>query len=104
MPIVSAKHQPAKFSGPKHGRSNSNARGYNHRWTKYRALFLQQNPLCAECQKQNILNPATVVDHITPHCGDYDLFWDPANHQCLCASCHSTKTATKDGGFGNARP
>lgn len=27
---------------------------------------------------------------------------DPVNLQTLCASCHSTKTATRDGGFGNA--
>ena len=33
--------------------------------------------------------------------GDYDLFWDEANHQALCKRCHDIKTATEDGGFGN---
>lgn len=31
-----------------------------------------------------------VVDHIEPHRGDWQLFIDPNNHQCLCDSpCHS---------------
>ena len=40
--------------------------------------------------------PASVVDHIKPHKGDYDLFWDEANHQALCKRCHDIKTATED--------
>jgi 5-methylcytosine-specific restriction protein A len=31
------------------------------------------------------------------------LFWDRSNWQGLCHPCHSAKTATEDGGFGNAR-
>ncbi len=27
-------------------------------------------------------------------------FWDPGNHQPLCKSCHSHKTATEDGRWG----
>ncbi|WP_085981300.1 MULTISPECIES: HNH endonuclease signature motif containing protein [unclassified Paenibacillus] len=45
------------------------------------------------------LEPATVVDHITPHKGDMGLFWDQGNWQPLCATCHSIKTAKEDGGF-----
>jgi len=41
---------------------------------------------------------ATVVDHITPHKGDNDLFWDRANWQSLCESCHNRKTAAEDMG------
>lgn len=33
--------------------------------------------------------PDLVADHITPHRGDHDLFFDRSNLQCLCASCHS---------------
>jgi 5-methylcytosine-specific restriction protein A len=44
---------------------------------------------------------ATVVDHIKPHQGDPELFWDSENLQALCAPCHSRKTASEDGGFGN---
>ena len=44
--------------------------------------------------------PATVVDHIKPHLGDYGLFWESDNHQSMCKTCHDIKTATEDGGFG----
>ncbi|WP_328203649.1 hypothetical protein [Brevibacillus nitrificans] len=44
---------------------------------------------------------ATVVDHIIPHKGDKELFWDQKNWQGLCDSHHSRKTAKEDGGFGN---
>lgn len=63
---------------------------YNdRRWQKARRMFLRAHPLCAMCDKVGIITTATVVDHITPHDGDYDLFWDMDNWQPLCASCHS---------------
>lgn len=30
-----------------------------------------------------------VADHVMPHRGDRDLFFDRGNLQCLCATCHS---------------
>ncbi|WP_315974057.1 HNH endonuclease signature motif containing protein [Paenibacillus melissococcoides] len=42
-----------------------------------------------------------VVDHIKPHKGDYNLFWDPENHQPMNKRCHDRKTAKEDGGFGH---
>ena len=30
-----------------------------------------------------------VADHIQPHRGDRDLFFDRSNLQCLCATCHN---------------
>lgn len=41
------------------------------------------------CLQQGIDKEATVIDHITPHKGDYNLFWDIHNMQSLCYSCHS---------------
>jgi 5-methylcytosine-specific restriction protein A len=32
---------------------------------------------------------------------DDPLFYDPDNHQPLCASHHGRKTAKENGGFGN---
>ncbi|MDP0925710.1 AAA family ATPase [Paracoccus onubensis] len=32
-----------------------------------------------------------VADHIRPHTGNGDLFWDEDNIQCLCKSCHDGK-------------
>jgi 5-methylcytosine-specific restriction protein A len=44
-----------------------------------------------------------VVDHIIPHKGDKDLFWDSNNWQPLCKTCHDEKTAREDGAFGNPK-
>lgn len=73
-------------------RANSHQRGYTRMWSKARAVYLAHNPLCKLCEDQGVITPATQVDHIIPHRGNYELFWDPENWQGLCASCHSKKT------------
>ena len=78
-------------------------RGYGHRWQVARLEFLRAHPLCVLCEAAGLLTAATVVDHITPHKGNYDLFWDQRNWQPLCRTCHNRKTATEDGGFGRTR-
>jgi len=40
------------------------------------------------CAEQGKVTPATVVDHVKPHKGDQQLFWDKTNHQALCKLCH----------------
>ncbi|MDN3713428.1 HNH endonuclease signature motif containing protein [Paracoccus cavernae] len=42
---------------------------------------------CARCARVAD-SPDLVADHFQPHRGDERLFWDPANLQCLCKSCH----------------
>lgn len=101
-PRTLSRSRPAvRVAGP--ARLSAHKRGYTRSWsaTAKRVLadvgrteFPHGGPLCscgaaAEC-----------VDHIRPHKGDQELFWDPANLQSLCDSCHSRKTATEDGGFG----
>ena len=73
-------------------RGSSSARGYDGRWRAARKLFLRKNPLCARCMERGVLTPATVVDHIRPHRGDQQLFWDESNWQPLCKDCHDLKT------------
>lgn len=75
--------------------------GYGYRWQQARKPFLLDNPLCVACKERGIRTSANVVDHIIPHRGDDELFWDQDNWQALCSSCHSRKTATEDDGFGN---
>lgn len=82
-------------------RESASSRGYNSRWRKARNTWLTRHPLCIECAKYRRVIPATVVDHIIPHRGDQDLFWDTTNWQSLCKPCHDKKTAREDGGFGN---
>ena len=80
---------------------SSTERGYGYSWQKRRTAFLRGHPLFEECRKRGRITPATDVDHIRPHKGDPELFWDWDNLQALCHECHSKKTAREDGGFGN---
>lgn len=62
-----------------------------------RALFLRDphNALCVLCGR-----PAKVVDHIRPHRGNLELYYDRTNWQALCLHCHAVKSAkerAKDG-------
>ena len=72
---------------------------YGRMWRAYRLRFIAKHPLCAECEKKGIIEPAAVVDHIEPHKGDILKFWNVKNHQALCKMCHDKKTA-KEGAFG----
>ncbi|TCK37987.1 HNH endonuclease [Paraburkholderia sp. BL8N3] len=61
-------------------------------WRKLRAAQLHAHPVCLMCLAQGFDVKATVVDHIRPHKGDTRRFYDPANLQSLCKTCHdSTK-------------
>ena len=95
-----------KAASKKEGRLPANKRGYDHKWRCYREAFLSVEPLCWHCRAKGKAIPATVVDHIKPVTnGQSDpLFWDKANHQSLCRSCHSIKTRVEDKrGFGAVR-
>ena len=77
-------------------RATANERGYDNRWRIKRERFLKVNPLCVRCIDKGTLVKATVVDHIKPHRGDTELFWDENNWQALCKRCHDKKTMTQD--------
>ncbi|WP_322925339.1 HNH endonuclease [Paenibacillus campi] len=81
-------------------RETAAQRGYGSQWRKAREGYLRKHPLCVHCRERGILKEATVVDHIIPHKGDKELFWERDNWQPLCETCHNVKTATEDGGFG----
>ena len=69
------------------------------RWRLIRKRQLSRQPLCEECQRTGLLEPAKVVDHV-----DGDSFNNqPDNLASMCWPCHSRKTAQQDGGFGNAK-
>lgn len=69
-------------------------------WTeRLRPAQLLREPFCRECARQyppsdpRHRTPATVVDHIVPHCGEWDVFIDSTNLQSLCKRHHDIKTA-----------
>ena len=63
-------------------------------WKRMRTVVLRDQPLCVACQRagRGSLSVAQHVDHIIPHRGDRDLFFDKDNLQPLCVSHHSFKT------------
>ena len=87
-----------KLTSQKFERTRETAvqRGYGTRWRKARSLFLAEHPLCEMCLLSGTTTPATVVDHIQPHRGDQGLFWNEANWQSLCDTCHRQKTVVQD--------
>ena len=71
-------------------------RDYNSAWRKARKAYLRAHPLCVRCMAVGKYTKATVVDHIIPHRGDKQLFWNQSNWQSLCKPCHDRKTWTED--------
>lgn len=78
------------------GDKSSSERGYGWRWQQAREAFLKDNPLCVMHKAEGFAVPATVVDHIKAHRGDQELFWNKANWQSLCKSCHDTHAQRRD--------
>lgn len=72
----------------------------NTRYLAARERFLITHPIC---NVDGCTLPATDLDHIVPHRGDWGKFLDPNNWQGLCHKHHSIKTSAEDGGFGNAK-
>lgn len=64
----------------------------NNRWRNISKKFLTKNPLCVNCLKNGIIKSSEETDHILPHRGDKEKFWDQKNWQALCKVCHSKKT------------
>ena len=64
---------------------------WSQEWRRTRQAHLYNEPLCRECSKQNLITPATEVDHITPiNQGGSRLSMD--NLQSLCHKHHAIKS------------
>jgi len=74
-------------------RPTSTQRGYDWSWRKASQAYRKANPVCVYCRDKGLVSPAQEVDHIKPHKGIQELFWDESNWQSLCKPCHSRKTA-----------
>ena len=61
---------------------------YGRPWRRARLRFLAAHPECVDCGSVMDLE----VDHIVPHEGDAERFWDEANWAVRCSSCHAAKS------------
>ena len=62
-------------------------------WTQdLRPSQLLAEPFCRECARRGLRTPATDVDHVWDHKGDWELFTDRKGLQSLCHAGHSRKT------------
>jgi 5-methylcytosine-specific restriction protein A len=64
---------------------------HSARWQQLRKIKLNLNPICEDCKDAL----AEQVHHRLSVDQRPDLAFDLANLESLCASCHSTKTATE---------
>ena len=55
-------------------------------WARASAAYRAAHPVCEMCESAS----ARVTDHIRPHKGDLELFWDADNWQALCKRCHDS--------------
>ncbi len=94
MPSRPNSYRPRPAKRAPDARPNSGARGYDHRWRAFRLSYLADNPMCVRCAERGLVVEATVVDHITPHKGDQEAFWN-GPFAALCAVCHNRKSATE---------
>lgn len=77
------------------GRPTAAERGYGWQWRRLRNAVIARDPICTDCGRA----PSTDADHIVPRAqGGQDTM---ETLQGTCHSCHSSKTARRDGGFGN---
>lgn len=61
------------------------------RWSKLRMqIFVRDMFTCQICRRIEPNTSQLVCDHIEPHHGNEHLFWDDANLQCLCKTCHDS--------------
>jgi 5-methylcytosine-specific restriction enzyme A len=64
------------------------------RWRALRARVLREQAYrCALC---GYVTLDLDIDHIVKHDGDLRRFWDRANLQALCRTCHQRKTQRGD--------
>lgn len=69
---------------------------YTYKWAKASKRYRTLNPLCVPCLLMDRTMAASCVDHIVPHQGRQDLFWDKGNWCSMCWVCHSIKTRSED--------
>ncbi len=56
------------------------------RWSRFRAQWLRQHPLCEDCDRL-----AQCVHHVEPRHAAPHRMYDPTNLASLCHECHAAR-------------
>lgn len=67
------------------------------RWKRIRRDQLRTQPLCEYHLARDQVVIATIADHVDPHKGDEELFWD-GKLQSLCKQCHDSDKQREERG------
>lgn len=94
--VVSGRCPQHALPRPVDTRPSSTQRGYGSHWRQTRGRYLKAYPFCVVCGGK-----ATDVDHKISRARGGSDAWE--NLQSMCGPCHSRKTSSADGGFGNTR-
>lgn len=65
-------------------------------WQRLRAAKLSASPLCEACIRREVVEPASVVDHIIAIAKGGDPFPPLSGLMAMCEPCHNAKTNAKD--------
>jgi 5-methylcytosine-specific restriction endonuclease McrA len=101
---MTATNKPSQYRWSEHQHLYNSTQ-----WRKLRQAHLMSNPLCVMCQQLDWIEAATVVDHVTPHRGDRELFFN-SPLQSLCAMHHNStkarieRSGVQIGGDVNGQP
>jgi len=102
MPTIKKAERPPWMPERKvHGRRlKPNSEVYNQRnYRKRVRLHKMRNPYCVECEKQGLITPVDVTDHVDP-INQGGAVYDEANWQSLCHTCHNRKSGGEAHGKG----
>lgn len=96
MPSMPPTHRPAgnlsrreanKVSDVRRGSARD--RGYTSRWDAASRGHRHHHPLCTYCALVDEVKAADLTDHLYPHRGDQDVFWNRAYWVSSCNDCHN---------------
>ena len=103
MPLKAKQHNESQTRSREYERQRRRRRGYRlydrQQWKRFSLLALRRQLIC---ETPGCKWAAQHVDHVVPIKSRGAPF-SFENVQCLCASCHSRKTALRDGGFGRPK-
>src|SRR4051812_48913924 len=101
-PLAPRLHRPRDEHG--HGKAAEPGRGWYNlaRWKRLRLKVFLRDLYTCQCGCGHIEGDTSLLvgDHIIPHRGDPDLFWDEDNVQTLFKPCHDKAKQAAERAFG----